>query len=107
MEDYSDRLHAFLKQIKKEQVDESQIEILIDIVSHLERNTKKQITRFITYYCSKDQVTLAIMAREEGCTVNAIRCSIVRVTFSLVKLNDYRKDILIKIMNNVMKSYLP
>ncbi len=101
MEDYSDRLHAFLKQIKKEQVDESQIEILIDIASHLERNTKKQITRFITYYCSKDQVTLAKMAREEGCTVNAIRCSLVSVTFSLVKLNDYRKDILIKIMNDI------
>ena len=48
IEDYSDRLHAFLKHIKKEQVDESQIEILTDIVSHLERNTKKQITRFIT-----------------------------------------------------------
>ncbi len=104
MEDYSDRLHAFLKQIKKEKISESQIEILTDIVSHLERNTKKQIKRFITYYCSKDndnQVTLAKMAQEEGCTVNAIRCSIVRVTFSLVKLNDYRKDILIKIMNDI------
>lgn len=101
MEDYSDRLHAFLKQIKKEQVDESQIEILIDIASHLERNTKKQITRFITYYCSKAQITLAKMAREEGCTVNAIRCSLVSVTFSLVKLNDYRKEILIKIMNDM------
>lgn len=104
IEDYSDRLHSFLKQIKKEKVNENQIEILTDIVSHLERNTKKQITRFITYYCSKDgnnQVTLAKMAREEGCTVNAIRCSLVRVTFSLVKLNDYRKDILIKIMNDI------
>lgn len=100
MEDYSDRLHAFLKQIKKEQVDERQIEILIDIASHLERNTKKQITRFITYYCSQE-ITLDQMAREEGCTVNAIRCSLVSVTFSLVKLNDYRKEILIKIMDDI------
>lgn len=101
--EYSDSVHNFLKKIKKMHIDNKYKEILIEIVNSLEKRTKKQKNRFISYYCSKDefkQETLKSIAERENCRPGAIRYSIVRITASLVHLKDERKNALIEIMQN-------
>lgn len=101
--EYSDLVHSFLKKIKKVYIGNKYKKILCDIVNSLEKRTTKQKERFISYYCLKngmEKETLKSIAERENCGPGAIRYSIVRITASLVHLEDERKNALIEIMRN-------
>lgn len=97
--DYTESVHNFFAQIKEENISDIQKKHLKDIIQNIENATDKQKRRFISYYCTKDRITLENIAQKEKCRATAVRESIVSIVHKLVRLEDDKKERLINLFN--------
>lgn len=96
-----DLIGYLLDYMKKYDISNSHKEEIYNIVLKLSKKTDLQKDRFIRYYGLKPQKfkreTLTSIARNQSCTTNAIRSSIISIRVAMFRISDEEFSILEKI----------
>lgn len=102
---FSLKIHSFLDTIRIKKIAKSNKVILTSFIENLEKATEKQKRRFLMYYNlmpNSDKVlSYTDIARLEGCSISAIKNSILAIILQLIKLEDSQKELLLIIMNKI------
>ena len=90
--------------LKKDLLNDSEKEIVYNIVMGLKGKTEKQKARFCMYYSlgpnSKEKNTMSKIAKFYQCTDSAVRNSINMITFALCRVSEDKMLLLKKIVGD-------
>ena len=103
---FSSQVHNFLGNIKIKNIDENKKILLADFIKGLENGTEKQKRRFLMYYnlmpnSNNNVLNYSDIAKMEGCSISAIKTSIISIISHLVRLEDSQKSLFLAIMNKI------
>lgn len=107
-EDFSIKIHYFLKEVKKGNISIENKKELYYIVNTLNSRTKKQKERFLLYYglMSNDKpLTLLEIGKLNDCSPNAVRSSVVRIKSKIAVINGVQRKKLLDMIESEEKIY--
>ncbi len=104
-DNFSLQVHNFLDDIRIKDIDKNKKILLVDFVNNLKNGTEKQKRRFLMYYNlmpNSDKVlSYTDIAKMEGCSISAIKSSIISIVSYLVRIEDSQKSLFLTIMNEI------
>lgn len=102
---FSLQVHNFLDDIRIKDVDKNKKALLADFIKDLENGTEKQKRRFLMYYNlmpnNNNILNYSDIAKMEGCSISAIKTSVISIVSYLVRLEDSQKSLFLTIMNKI------
>lgn len=102
---FSLQVHNFLDNIRIKDIDKNKKILLADFIKGLEDGTEKQKRRFLMYYNlmpnSNNILNYSDIAKMEGCSISAIKTSVISIVSYLVRLEDSQKSLFLTIMNKI------
>lgn len=102
--DENELIKMFLTKLKKGLIKDETRKRLYKLVINLNKRTEKQKERFILLYNlkpnQKEKYNGTSLANEQGCTLSAIKYSVIRVKSNLVNLKGEEKRIFLDIIKN-------
>ena len=104
-EQYSNKVHDFLDNIKNKKLDYEPKVLLIDFIKNLQNGTDKQKRRFLLYYNltldDSKSLNYSEIAKIEGCSSSAIKISVINIISQLVRLEGSQKITFLAIMKKI------
>lgn len=102
---FSLQVHNFLDDIRIKNIDKNKKILLADFIKDLENGTEKQKRRFLMYYNlmpnNNNILNYSDIAKIEGCSISAIKTSVISIVSYLVRLEDNQKSLFLTIMNKI------
>lgn len=100
-------IYKLIDYFKANKLNNSQKQIICDIIMSLKNKTENQKIRFIMYYnlepSQLQKYSLSSIGRYFKCSASAIRFSVVAIKNALVNLDDERCEVLKKILEQLEK----
>ena len=104
-DDFSNKVHWFLKEIRKQNMSIEDREELYNIMMKLESRTEKQKRRFALYYGlvvnNDKKLSFTEIAKLDNCSVVAIRTSVVRVRSKIPFIKGVEKEKILKMIKDM------
>lgn len=102
---FSLQVHNFLDNIRIKDVDKNKKALLADFIKGLDNGTEKQKRRFLMYYNllpnRNNILNYSYIAKMEGCSISAIKSSVISMVSYLVRLENSQKTIFLTIMDQI------
>lgn len=93
----NNEIDLFFYKLKREKLSTENQNTLYNLVTNLEGRTKNQKMRFLLYYKlipdQEQTYNFTTLAKNQNCSVPAIRFSVGRIRNGLINLSDYQKEI--------------